>query len=287
MRILQHGSGRIMSVAYAPDGKVLASAGFDDLDVKLWDLATGKELQTLRGHKGMVLGVAFSPDGRTLASCSGGSPGRGEVLLWDLEKGRVRDSLLHGGDLVHCVEFAPDGRTLAAAGAGLWDLATRKVRSDLKQKGRAYSVAYAPDGRTLAAGGRHLTTIWDVAAGVPRGPAWKQSQARCVAYAPDGKTLASGLANGKVKLWDVARGEVYAVVEAHKGGLAGLAFLPDGCGLVTGGGRQVKQWQVPELRERASFDWQVGLILSVAVAPDGMTAAAGSLNGGIAVWDLE
>ena len=59
----------VYSVAFSPDGKTLATAGFDN-SVKLWDYATGKEIRTISGHTGPVYAVAFSKDGKTLYSSS-------------------------------------------------------------------------------------------------------------------------------------------------------------------------------------------------------------------------
>ncbi|MCP4816943.1 MAG: hypothetical protein GY888_30890, partial [Planctomycetaceae bacterium] len=73
----------VMSVAFCPDGKTLATASRDKT-VKLWDVATGKESATHQGHEGMVYSVAFSPDGKTLASVSGDKT----VKLWDVDTGR-------------------------------------------------------------------------------------------------------------------------------------------------------------------------------------------------------
>src|SRR5262245_45887160 len=69
-RTALHGHTRALcSVAFSPDGKMLAS-GSDDATVRLWDVATGTEMRVLRGHTGPVLTIAFSPDGATLASGS-------------------------------------------------------------------------------------------------------------------------------------------------------------------------------------------------------------------------
>jgi RNA polymerase sigma factor (sigma-70 family) len=81
-------SDRITSLAFAPDGRLLAS-GSRDKTVKLWDLATGVERDTLRGHSGTILSLAFAPDGKTLASASADHT----VKVWDVATGREKVSV--------------------------------------------------------------------------------------------------------------------------------------------------------------------------------------------------
>jgi WD40 repeat protein len=70
-------TGWVRSVAFSPDGQLLASAS-DDETVRLWDPATGQHERTLTGHVGPVRSVAFSPDGRLLATAGDD----GTVRLW-------------------------------------------------------------------------------------------------------------------------------------------------------------------------------------------------------------
>jgi WD40 repeat protein len=78
----------IESVAFSPDGKLLATVGGEYRaptapgEIKLWDVSSGKELLSLQGHLGPVHGVAFAPDGKTLASASAD----GTAKLWDIGK---------------------------------------------------------------------------------------------------------------------------------------------------------------------------------------------------------
>jgi WD40 repeat protein len=110
-------------VAFSPDGKTLAS-GSDDNTIKLWDVATGKEQATLKGHTAWVASVAFSPDGKTLAS--GGDT---TVRLWDME-GKELATLKGHTKGVNSVAFSPDGKTLASGSQDktikLWDVSPAK-----------------------------------------------------------------------------------------------------------------------------------------------------------------
>src|SRR5436190_6447618 len=76
-------TGLVYHLAFSPDGKLLATAGFDNT-VKLWNFATRKEARTLAGHTGPVYWVAFSPDGKTLASSSVDQT----IRLWNVADGK-------------------------------------------------------------------------------------------------------------------------------------------------------------------------------------------------------
>jgi WD40 repeat protein len=109
------------SVAFSPDGKTLAlargrktllSKSGEELLIDLRDVATGKNIATLRGHSAEVFSVAFSPDGKTLASC-GYEP---TVKLWNVATGKNIANMDTGSKAVNQVVFSPDGKTLASAG---------------------------------------------------------------------------------------------------------------------------------------------------------------------------
>ena len=109
----------IWSVLYSPDGRTLAS-GSRDQTVRLWDVATGKHLNTLEGL-GNICGVAYSPDGGTLASTNGNS-----IRLWDATTGELLNTLEGYADFV---AYSPDGHTLASAASRVysvrfWDIAS-------------------------------------------------------------------------------------------------------------------------------------------------------------------
>jgi WD40 repeat protein len=146
---------RVFSVAFSPDGRMLATGS------RLWEMASGKEIATLHGHEGPVQSVAFSPDGRMFATGSFDST----VRLWELASGKEIGVLRGHEGPVQSVAFSPDGRMLATGSQDstvrLWEVASGQEIGVLRHDKLVSSVAFSPDGRTLATGSWDSTArLW-------------------------------------------------------------------------------------------------------------------------------
>ena len=199
----------VNSVSFSSDGTTLAS-GSGDGTVKLWDVATGRNITTLDGHTDRVSSVSFSLDGTTLASGSWDKT----VKLWDVATLQNIATLPHTGS-VYSVSFSPDGTTLASGAdwgeVKLWDvttganIATLGGIFTLEGGPHVNSVSFSPDGTTLASGAWGGTVkLWDVAAGAKITTLSHTASVNSVSFSPDGTTLASGLEDGTVELWDTS-----------------------------------------------------------------------------------
>ncbi|PAX52321.1 hypothetical protein CK510_19970 [Brunnivagina elsteri CCALA 953] len=159
-------SGKVSSVAFSPDGKLLAT-GDSQHEIRLWDAASGSERLVCKGHTSWVNSVVFSPDGLTLASTSG----HGLIKLWDINDAQCIKILQGHTSWINSVKFSPDGKILASAGDDhtlrLWDVYSGKCLRTLHGHTRYIeSVAFSPDGKTLATGSGDTTIkLWDSSTG--------------------------------------------------------------------------------------------------------------------------
>ncbi|HEU0087778.1 MAG TPA: TIR domain-containing protein [Pseudonocardiaceae bacterium] len=297
-------NGYVLSVAFAPNGRTLATGS--EGAATLWNLTdpAGPRPYELAvtGDAGGMPAVAFAPGGNILAT----GTDTGTVLLWDVtdptRPRRLGRPLAGHTELVSSVAFAPDGRTLATASfdsrVRLWDLTDPAAPQPLGQPltghtGPLDSVAFAPDGKTLASGGFDgMVLLWD-----RTDPARPQQRRLPLAgdtewvssVAFEGHTLVISSSDGTT-LWDLSnpaaprqRGRP---IPGDEGTLA-----PGGSTLATSSADgTVLLWDVTDParpRQRGlPLAGHTDAVQAIAVAPDGRTLATGSQDGNTILWDL-
>jgi WD40 repeat protein/serine/threonine protein kinase len=280
-------TGEVTVLAFAPDGRTVASSGLDHR-VCIWDVASQRHTRLL-GLQDASL--AFAPDGNTLAIA--GKYGHA-VRLWDVTARCERASFRHPSSVLN-VAFSPDGNLLATAcedrTVRIWEVATRREVGTLAgHPGELLCVRFAPDGKTLASAGRGTAVrLWDVTE--RRLLATFEGHTASVtrlAFAPDGKTLASGSYDGTVRLWDTADRKEVTTLREPRTMLTSVAFSPDGKVLATGGGDgTLRLWDRGTNQVTSLLRGHTSRISVVAFAPDGRSLFSGSQDGMIKVWDLE
>jgi WD40 repeat protein len=195
------------AVCWSPDGRRLATVNEGwTACVRIWDVGTGREVATLRGHETWAL-FALSWGRHGLLA----SGGQDALKVWD-DSGREVTSLNHRGN-VYAAAWSPDGDTLAGCGPDgiirLWERGSWKQRSVLSgHTGPVLSLAWHPDGRRLASGSDdHTVKVWDTETTretlTLRG---FEDKVLAVCWSPDGNRLASGSFDGKIHIWDASHG---------------------------------------------------------------------------------
>ena len=256
----------VESVAFSPDGRMIASGGgtssvnrwsADDFTVKLWDVDSGQNINTLYGHKWSVYHVTFSPDGKYLVSSSGDS----RAIFWDAKTGNPQwtitgDGVLQennytsGGETVGPIEFSADGRTFVSANRSeirLWNTESRQTVASFMSPSHRFSN---------------------------------------IAFSPDGKTYAAMREDNEMYLLNVATGEIRTFLTGHTSRFTSIAFSPNGETLVTAGDDKVRFWNPENAELKLSVTGMPNETDTIAFSPDGQTLATASWDGTMLLWDV-
>ena len=243
----------VRSVAYSPDGSIIATGSWDDT-IRLWDGLTGEYKKTLRGHTGNVNSVAFSPDGLTLASGSGDDT----IRLWNVETGNQKLEFNGRSYSIPVVAYFPDGGKIASGTLEgeihIWDAFT----------------------------GQHITSYTGHAGEVI-------TNVTSIDFNPDGSILASGGTDGIIQLWDTTTGQQLRTIDSMHGDSITITFSRDGSKIASTGAWDLtaRLWDpVTGQQQQTFWEHETG-VYAAAFSQDGRTLATGSVSGEIRLWDTD
>jgi WD40 repeat protein len=299
-------SAKVNSIAFSPDGKILAS-GSSDKTIILWDVNSPNnpiKISTLKGHTASVNSIAFSPDGKILAS--GGADTL--IILWDVSSPnapRILTTIQGHSDSVNSVAFSPDGRTLASGSSdatiNLWDVSSKNnpIKLTLLQghTESVSSVAFNIDGTQLASSSFDDTIkIWDlkniVSPNITEFEA-NSDGAFSVAFNPDGKYLSYGQYQS-IGVLDVSNSSDISFLydlEGHSDEITSLAYNSDGKILASSSfENQINVWDLSDPNNpiltntlTGHSDW----VYALAFKPYSSILASGGADNSIILWDIQ
>ncbi|NER28795.1 MAG: NACHT domain-containing protein, partial [Symploca sp. SIO1C4] len=281
--------GGILSVAFSPDGKFLATGDMNS-EIRLYKVGDWQQLFTLRGHTDWVTSTTFSTDSSTLVT---GSTDK-TIRLWNVTTGQCLGSLQGHEKSVCSVAFSPDGNMLASGSDDytlkIWDVRAGKCLKTLQgHDSMVRVVVCSPDGQMLASGSVDKTLkLWDSVTGkCLRTFQGHEAGIWSAALSPDGHILASASSDKTVKLWDVNTGQCLKTLHGHNDEVWSVAFKADGQTLATGSWDQtVKLWDVSTGKCLKTLHGHNGLIRAVVFSPDGQMLASGSEDQSLKLWEI-
>jgi Tol biopolymer transport system component len=252
------------TVAFSPDGKLLAASGGSGHNTVYLASAARPLSATavaLPGTMGKfpIVSTVFSPDGKLLAA----NDGVGDFFLWSTATRRLIPTKIAGFPPIFSLAFSPNGKTIVTLGLGaiyLWNVASGTLSGVLLQSKNAptASLAYSPDGKliavTIPGGG---VGLWDTATNKRTGKLTDPggSGVDAVAFSPNSQILAAAGANGRIYLWDLRTRKLIATLVNPAGPSS------------------------PVLGGRAGY-----AVHSVAFSPNGSTLATSDTNGNAYLW---
>jgi WD40 repeat protein len=288
-------SSPILDSAVTPDGRYAVTVHQDRLG-RVWDVRTGRNVATLRGHTAPVTSVDISPDGRlaVTASARRSSALRDDsVRIWELPSGRLVGRLRHDADGIGSAAFSPDGgRVLTTTDpdafdpATVWDVQSGRRVLELGEDGEMSFATWSPDGTKIATID-DAVTVWDARSGkaLRRFRPGRDAFPADVAFSPDGRRLAVA-GDGVAFIASLATGRTTPLPGSHElfEALTGVRFCPDGsCVLTTAVDDTARLWSLSG-RELRVLRGHTADVTAASFSRDGRYVVTASEDSTARVW---
>ena len=298
LRTIAGHTERVSGVIFSPDGEKLASYGYYDAKISLWDADTGEYLMGLEpNYEGItsdstrINAIAFSPDSKTLIYGSN----HGIIRIWDINKNQKKMIFGGNGDSTYSVSVSPDGKTLASYNSDgtvrILDSATGRPLQTITGHNTMWArfTAYSSHGRSLAC----LSFTGDFQLWEPNTTTLLKSfevglyRIFCAAYSPDNVTFACGNGYGALAIFDADTGaQNHTIMDAHTDRITAVAFSPDGSTLASCSYDQIIHlWSVHTGHLKDTLVGHEQKIYDLAFTPSGDMLASASDDGTIRFWD--
>lgn len=302
----EHGSF-VNCLAFTWDSRRLVSGGEDGI-VRIWDIKSGKVLDSLRAHVKPVTSLALSPDGILMATVSspleGVNDSGGEVKLWNLENQKELIRFTAHKAYISGVAFSADGKSLITCSydktVKVWDTSNGKEKATLnKHKEPVSVVKFSRDGKYFATGAwDRNVVIWDaetlkerLALDGHKVIIWS------LAFSSDGKTIATGGGESfgiapapvsELKLWSAGTGKERSDIKGHVHYVDDVAFALDNKVLASLSIREgiVRLWSTDAAKELGKLSDRTRFYF-MALSPDGKTLATSDKDGNLKIWNVQ
>jgi WD40 repeat protein len=310
--------GSVSGASFSPDGKFVLAAEDGRNDVRtysnngaqvafsslmlpdgqayIWDGATGKLVQTLKGHEYGITAAAWSPDGKRVLTADFSTGSRvdgGAARIWDVASGKPVVTLEGDRGGVRLATFSPDGKHVlllqshASSSVEIWDAATGQVVRTLGPRPQPWRYSQERDARTGKLVTKRNGRVVDFPLGADKWPG-HTSAVTHAAYSPDGRRIVTASWDKTARIWDAATGQPLYVLRGHVLALQWAAFSADGKRVVTASDDETARvWDAETGSEIITLAGHKGPVLTAVFSPDGQSVATASADNTVRIWPLD
>lgn len=293
-------SGHEGAIAYcdlSPDGRLVATAGWDDHRLMVWDRGSGECLWR-KALPQAVNSVAFTRDGRFVIVGE-----ESAISVWDAASHKEFQRIEGTVSKPRSVAVSDDGTYVAFASVDdgvcvldcrSWQVASPKALVADPIPGGLWTVKFRPETHVLAmAGGPFIgagtVRFWDLDADQDRGQVQGHLSAiTAIAFSADGERLWTGSGDRSVEEWDLESRKQKGEFRGHSGSVTAICPSQDGKRMYTAGSdRTIRVWSIPDRRQVDVWKGHAGVVTHLALAANGDYLVSSSADGTARVWNPE